>query len=140
MEARLTEEYQLKSELMGPDEGQVRELKLLNRILTWTDAGIQWEADPRHVEMLVKQLGLAEAKVLNIPMPKDLLTGEPGDRELVGDDGQAGDGSPGEDEKKDGGVSNEERSGFLSVPARSTNSFSSVDPSGSGGTPGRPLH
>lgn len=41
MEKELKKAYQLTCEVLGPGEGEVRELRLLNRILTWTDAGLQ---------------------------------------------------------------------------------------------------
>ena len=31
---------------------------MLNRELRWTKEGITWEADPRHAEIIVEQLGL----------------------------------------------------------------------------------
>ena len=31
-------------------------VRVLNRILTWTKAGVRYEADPRHAEIVIKDL------------------------------------------------------------------------------------
>ena len=51
--------------VFGPPEsrhlGTVQEMRHLNRILKWTDEGISYEADPRHVDIVVKALGVSKA-------------------------------------------------------------------------------
>ena len=49
-----------------PEKGDVRELKCLNRIITWEEQGISLEADPRHAEILTAMLG-PEARPLTTP-------------------------------------------------------------------------
>ena len=51
---RLEEKYEVTVEVLGPDAEQCREVRVLNRILRWTDDGIEYEADPRHVEIMLK--------------------------------------------------------------------------------------
>ena len=34
-----------------------REIKVFNRVLRWTDAGLEYEADPRHAEILARDFG-----------------------------------------------------------------------------------
>ena len=48
----------MKTEMLGPDAkaGEVQEIRFLNWILAWHEQGISWEADPRHAEMVAKQL------------------------------------------------------------------------------------
>ena len=41
---------------LGPDKGDVREPRVLNRVLRWTAEGLAYEADPRHAELLVAGL------------------------------------------------------------------------------------
>jgi hypothetical protein len=41
---------------LGGDSGDLRELRVLNRVLRWSADGIYAEADPRHQEILVAQL------------------------------------------------------------------------------------
>ena len=38
--------------VLGDDPGQVQQLTILNRIISWTPDGITYEADPRHAEIL----------------------------------------------------------------------------------------
>ncbi len=38
---------------LGGDQGELRELRVLNRIIRWTPLGLKYEADPRHAEILV---------------------------------------------------------------------------------------
>ena len=35
-------------------------MRILNRLVEWTDDGIQYEADQRHAELVIKELGLKE--------------------------------------------------------------------------------
>ena len=39
----------------------MKAITILNRIVEWTDAGIQYEADPRHVDLIIGELGLENA-------------------------------------------------------------------------------
>ena len=40
---------------------------MLNRVLTWTDLGVSYEADQRHAELFVQELGLGTAKPVTTP-------------------------------------------------------------------------
>lgn len=42
----------------GPDPGDCKSIRILNRIVSWTDNGIQYEADQRHEELIIKMMGL----------------------------------------------------------------------------------
>ena len=63
--------YDIKMSTLGPDEGQVDEVRLLNRILRWTPAGLEYEADKRHAELIVKELGLESARSVSSPYPPE---------------------------------------------------------------------
>ena len=52
---------------LGPDKDDNNAVTILNRCVTWTKNGIIYEADSRHVEMLVNELGLHEAKPSSTP-------------------------------------------------------------------------
>ena len=54
---RLEETYEIKTQLIGP--GGEKTGKVLNRIITFTGDGFELEADQRHSEMIVEQLGVA---------------------------------------------------------------------------------
>jgi len=43
--------------VLGADDGDLKELRILNRVLRWMPWGIAYEADPRHAELLAQALG-----------------------------------------------------------------------------------
>ena len=72
----LTEQFKTRFEIkdkgiLGPDIHDAKEVRLLNRIIAWDPDGIRLEADQRHAEILVRQLGLESAKGLDLPGVKD---------------------------------------------------------------------
>ena len=51
--------YELKKGgRLGPGPDDCKELTVLNRVLRWTDDGLEYEADPRQCERLLEGLGL----------------------------------------------------------------------------------
>ena len=46
----------------GPGPRQCREVRILNRVLKWTEDGIVYEPDQRHSEIAVREVGLEGAK------------------------------------------------------------------------------
>ena len=67
----LGKHFELKTEVLGPDSGEVREVRILNRVLRWEKEGITWEADQRHAELVVEQLGLEKSKPVSSPGSKE---------------------------------------------------------------------
>ena len=59
-------EVKLKGRL-GNGKGDVQEMRVLNRIIRLTSAGLLYEPDPRHIELLVRDLGLQEANFAVTP-------------------------------------------------------------------------
>ena len=47
---------------LGPEAKDDKSIRILNRILEWTAEGLNYEADQRHAEIIVEQLGLSEKK------------------------------------------------------------------------------
>jgi hypothetical protein len=43
--------------VLGGGPNDVREMRVLNRVLRWESWGIAYEADPRHAELLIQALG-----------------------------------------------------------------------------------
>ena len=70
----LEEKYKLKVQTLGTRKECVREIRVLNKVVRYTDAGIELEADPRHAEIVVRDLGLTDSKISKVPGSK-----EPGD-------------------------------------------------------------
>ena len=54
--------YRITYEILGPDSGNVREVRILNRIIRWTGGNIRLEADPRHAEKVIAYYNLEGAK------------------------------------------------------------------------------
>ena len=43
---------------LGPEPTDDKSVRLLNRVITWTADGIHYEADQRHAELVIKDMGL----------------------------------------------------------------------------------
>ena len=59
--------YETKTQIMGGDPDMPKSVKVLNRTISWTTAGLWVEADPRHVSEVIKALGLEKANVAPTP-------------------------------------------------------------------------
>ena len=68
MEKMLAEHYELTiAPRMGPGPNDAKEGRVLNRIIRWKDASIEYECDPRQIERLVAECGLEGAKNVATP-------------------------------------------------------------------------
>ena len=58
--------------LLGPPgtEGTQRSISILDRLVSWGSQGITWEGDPRHAEILIREIGVTGARV-KTPSTKD---------------------------------------------------------------------
>ena len=63
LKSTLENKYKLKIERLGKREGEKLEIRILNKIVRETDAGIELEADPRHAEI--------DAKASQVPGSKE---------------------------------------------------------------------
>ena len=63
----LNDKYQIKVETLGGACEDSKEIRILNKVIRYTEDGIELEADPRHAELVVRQLGLEEAKASPTP-------------------------------------------------------------------------
>ena len=45
---------------IGPWQSYLKDMRILNRISSWNEAGITYEADRRHVEISVEHVGIGE--------------------------------------------------------------------------------
>ena len=72
----MMETFDLSGIRIGPESNDEHEVKYLNRILRWTPENMMsYEADPKHVQLLLKEWGLAEAKGAVAPTTKSLVDG-----------------------------------------------------------------
>ena len=67
MDKAMGDKYDIKSEYLGPEAGMKSEIKILNRTLTWAKGEICYEADQRHADIVIKELGLEGARTLSTP-------------------------------------------------------------------------
>lgn len=73
MRAHLGSTCTVTTQVFGPRGGGSQlQTKIINRIVTWNNAkGTSYEADPRHVELILNQLKLIEAKLATAPGVND---------------------------------------------------------------------
>ena len=68
---------------LGGDPQDIKEISILNRIIRWTSAGLEYEADPRHAELLARDYG--EGTSVTTPGTKEIIKtkGEEEEEELT---------------------------------------------------------
>ena len=65
LEEGLAKAYEIQAQKVGMGKGYQQEGTVLNRFIRCTDAGWEVEADPRHAELVVEQLGIEDKGVGN---------------------------------------------------------------------------
>ena len=75
---KISEKYEVKFRgRIGPGSGDDKSIRILNRVVTWTEEGIEYEADQRHAEIIIKGLGMqADSKGVATPGNKREWTPE----------------------------------------------------------------
>ena len=68
--------------VMGPGPEDLKEARVLNRVISWHPWGIRYEADPRHAEVLVRELQVHEKESTVTPGVKRTVEDVEGDRAL----------------------------------------------------------
>ena len=58
LDEKLKGHFQIKTEVLGEDKALLKEARLLNRVIRWRKDGIVWEPDPRHCELVWRELGM----------------------------------------------------------------------------------
>ena len=66
-ERTLAQKYKIKTEKLGAGAHDAKEVRVLNKVIRYTDEGLELEADPRHAELVVRDLGLEDAKTCKTP-------------------------------------------------------------------------
>ena len=66
----LEDKYKIKVETLGRDKKDSKEIRVLNKVIRLTEQGLELEADPRHVELVVRALGLEDGKPSPTPGAK----------------------------------------------------------------------
>ena len=71
LDMKMKEEFEMTTEVFGPGPARKQQVRILNRVLTWKEDGIDYEADQRHAEIIIEELGLKDAKPLATPGTRD---------------------------------------------------------------------
>ena len=59
---------------MGPGDEDIKSIRILNRMVAWTEKGIEYEGDQRHVEIACKEYGLKPgSKSVRVPGSKEKI-------------------------------------------------------------------
>ena len=64
---QLETRFSIKTRILGMREDEVKEERILNRVIRVTSQGWEMEADQRHVDIMIEQLNLKEAKGVSSP-------------------------------------------------------------------------
>ena len=68
LRGEMAKQYEIKHELIGPGSSDGKSVRILNRVLVWTERGMELEPDQRHGELIVKYSGLdRKAKAVTSP-------------------------------------------------------------------------
>ena len=73
LKAVLSGRYKDKTELLGAGAGDLKEVRILNRVVQMHDTGVTLEADPRHIELIVKDFGLDTGNGAATPGDKEMF-------------------------------------------------------------------
>jgi len=63
----VAKKLEIQTVIIGPGEHQDKELALLNRTIRWGENGLGWEADIKHAEHIIEELGLRGASGVAAP-------------------------------------------------------------------------
>ena len=79
LKAKINTTYDSKHDILGPCSKHEKTIRVLNRVLSWSSDGIRYEADQRHADIVISELGLKDSKPVSTPGSKEdvdkMLTG-----------------------------------------------------------------
>ena len=67
LKTKLEKRFEIKTTVLGLGNNEVREARLLNRIIGVCEKGWRYEADPRHAELIIRGLNMQDAKGVKTP-------------------------------------------------------------------------
>ena len=72
LNSTLEQIWDIKSEFLGPQkEGCKTEIRVLNRILRWTDQGVEYESDQIHSDLIIDQMEVSNCLPVSTPCCTD---------------------------------------------------------------------
>ena len=67
LQYKMGKRYDIKTKFLGPEAGMEREMQVLNRTICWDKRGVTYEADQRHAEIVINEMGLRKGKSVVTP-------------------------------------------------------------------------
>ena len=64
----LRKRFEISTNVIGHEDEDEKQMKILNRIITVEPNGYTYEPDSRHAELIIKELGLKDAKAVSSPV------------------------------------------------------------------------
>ena len=80
---QLETRFSIKTKILGLREDEVKEERILNRVIRVTSQGWEMEADQRHADIMIEQLNLKEAKGVSSPGEEEKRWEEEDNRQLL---------------------------------------------------------
>eukprot|EP00973_Karenia_brevis_P066489 9242322-Karenia_brevis.AAC.1 len=56
LESAIRKSFEITTTVIGPEREDKKQVRVLNRTITYANGGIEYEPDPRHAELIVKDL------------------------------------------------------------------------------------
>ena len=87
LKAKLSLRFEIKTSMVGMNaqDGEIREARILNRIIRVTPQGWECEADQRHADLIIQETGAADKSTLSHPGgDKKVMEEESNSKELTG--------------------------------------------------------
>ena len=69
----IKKQFDIKSDILGPELGMKQQMMFLNRRLSWTSEGIAYETDSKHVDFMLKEFNMERCKPVGTPMSSQEL-------------------------------------------------------------------
>ena len=60
MQRHLESEFEITTTVIGPEAKDQKEARVLNRTIRFTAEGIEYQPDPRHAEIIIRDLKLEQ--------------------------------------------------------------------------------
>ena len=71
LRGKLEMRFEIKTKIVGAGDDEVKEERILNRVIRITDDGWEYEADQRHADIIIKEMNLQDAKGVASPGEDD---------------------------------------------------------------------
>ena len=66
LQERLEKRFEIKTSIVGNETGQVKEARVVDRVIRITEDGWEYEPDQRHAELIVEEMGMKYANLVVI--------------------------------------------------------------------------